>query len=378
MKIALKRTPEVIQMFNLMADNDYAKASSARQAFADFIQPALYNVIEADAVLGSFFKLNTYNWGFPSTIPLAPLFDIRQNDLIRVWSQPRAGGLVTSLQMNVDELPVMVHSLNSAVAFKLDYVRAARVDVVAAYLAWLGQEVLTRQELDSAAVLTTTAAQAQYINNAGNTGYQVLRTATQGTVTVQDFNKLATLMSRINRPNIGGTPKGASRSITTMVGSPEFLEVIKNSAFQPQNGTLTTSNTAIPSSDKFRDDIYNAAGNPSWYGTELVVVYDMGQGYAYNVLFGVAAGSNAYTGYGGSGTAVFSPGSEQVVFGIDRRRDFLARLAEIPAGKLDESATLQLVADNQWSNRSEEIGFFAKLREGRISVDGRSVVSLVY
>lgn len=375
MKFTLKPTPEVKAALKKMADRDPNVAMAARQSFAEFIQTPIYNVIEAEAVLGQFFSLQTYDYGTVSTIPLAPLYDIRQNDFIRVWSQHVAGGLTTAMNMNVDELVVMCYDLTSAVEFKLDYVRAARVDVVAAYLQWMAQEILFQQELSSANVLMGTAAQVQWINNNGTTGYQVLRSKTQGTVITQDFTALATLMSRVNRPNIGGTPRNASRALSTMIGSPEFLEVIKNSAFQPQNGTLSTSNTAIPSSDRFRDEIYFAAGNPSWYGTELVVVYDMGVNQRYNILFANYAGSNAYAGYNGAGTAVFSPGSEQVVLGINRGTEFLVRLAETQP---DTSAVLQVSADNQWSNRSKTVGFFANLKEGRISVDGRNVVSLIY
>jgi len=372
MKITLQKSPEVVAMFKLMASDDMMVAYKARQAFAAFIQGSIYNVIEAEAVLGQFFTPMTYDYGTPSTIPLAPLFDIRQSDFIRVWSQHVAGGLVSAQNMSVDEMPVMTHDLTSAVEFKLDYVRAARVDVVAAYLQWLAQEFLVRQELDSAAVLMTTAAQSQYVSKTGS-AYQVYRTKTQGAVTVQDFNALATLMSRVNTPNAGGTPRGASRAITSMVGSPEFLEVLKNSAFQPQNTQAST--TSIPSSDKFRDDIYDAASNPSWYGAELVTVYDMGLGYNYNILFGAAAGSNAYAGYAGNGTATFAPYNEQVVLAIDKRKQFLVKLAETSP---DSSDTVKVEADSQWSNRSKTIGFFASTREGRVSLDGRNVVAMCF
>ena len=335
MKITLNKTPEVVAMFKLMAHQDYSVAQKAREAFAAFIQQPIMDVIDAEAIIGSLYVTRTFDYGTPSTIPLAPLFDIRQRDFINVWSQARAGGLVTSQNMSVDELPVMTHDISSAVSFKLDYVRAARVDVVAAYLQWMAQEVLVQQELDSAAVLATTAAQTQYVAAGGNSAYQVLRSTTQGTVTVQDYNRLATLMSRVNRANIGGTPAGATRSITTLVGSPEFLEVIKNSAFQPQNSQAAT--TSIPSSDKFRDNIYDSVGNPSWYGTELMVVYDMGIQQNYNILFANAAGSTTYQGYNNGTPVAFSPGSEQVVWGIDKRKEFLVRLAQTAP---DSSATM--------------------------------------
>lgn len=372
MKIKIEKNPQVKAMFALMADKDYTTAQKAREAFAAFIQQPIMNVIESEAVLGNLFSTQTYDYGTPSSIPLAPLFDIRQSNYIKVWAQTRAGGLATSTNCDVSELMVMTYGLESAVAFKLDYIKAARVDVVAAYLQRMAQEVLYKQELNSATVLMTTAANAQFPNKS-STAYQVIRSQTQGTVVPQDVSKLTTLMSRVNSSWVGGTPVGSSRSITSLVGSPEFLEQIRNSAFQPVNSQAAT--TAIPSSDKFRDDIYNAVGNPSWYGSELICVYDMGVGYNYNILFGSAAGSNAYVGYAGNGTATFSPYNEQVVLGIDKRQEFLVRLVE---SNPTDSSTFTVGADNQWSNRSEEIGFWGRLREGRVSLDGRNVVALLY
>jgi hypothetical protein len=372
MKFTLKKTPEVVEMFRLMISKNIAEASAARSAFAASIQGAIYNTIEAEALLGQFFSQETYDYGTPATIPLATLWDIRQNNFLRVWSQHVAGGLVTATNMASDELPVMTHDLTSAVAFKQEYVRANRVNVVAEYLQWLAQEFLFKMELDRANVMMTTAAQTQWIDNAGTTKYQVMRTAAQDTITPQDFNKAATMLTRIGRPNIGGTSRNGARSLSTLLVSPEVIEKIKNSAFQPLNTQAAT--TAIPSSDKFRDSIYDAAGNPSWYGTELVVSLDLGVGYPYNIIFGNAAGSNAYTGYGGTGTAAFSPGSEQVAIGLNRGIESFKVLSEISP---ESNSTLTVEADNQWSNRAKEIGFFLSKREGLISVDARSSVAII-
>lgn len=370
MKIKIEKNPQVVAMFQLMADKNYSVAQPAREAFAATVQEPIMKAIESEAVLGNLFTTQSFTYGTPSTIDLAPMFDIKQADFIKVWSQVRAGGLATSQNMSVDELYVMTYALESAVSFKLDFLKAARVDNVAAYLQRMAQEVQYKQELNSAAVLTTTAANATY-SDKNTTKFQVIRSATQGVITPQDISKLTTLMSRVNSSWVGGTPRGAGRSITTLVTSPETLEQIRNSAFQ----NINSNGDAIPASDKFRDDIYNAVGNPTWYGSELVNVYDMGVGYHYNILFGNAAGSNAYAGYGGNGTATFSPFNEQVLFGIDKRQDFLIRLVEEDPFT---SSTFVVQADNQWSNRSEEMGMWGRVKEGRVSLDGRNIVSLVY
>ena len=374
MKITIDKTADNTKLLKLMADKDSSKAFAAREAFAAFITQPILNVIESEPVIGNLFTTWTYDYGTPSSIPLAPLFDIKNNDFIKVWAQTRPGGLATSSNSDVSELMVMTYGLQGAVSFPLNYLRAARVDVVAAYLQRLAQEFLYKQEANSFAVLGAVAAQSQYLAKGGNLGYQVIRSNTQSVVVPQDISALITLMNRVNSSWVGGTPAGAGRAITTLVGSPEFHQQIRNMAFEPLNTRLGTQ-YPLGGPDQFREDIYKAVGNPSIYGMELVIVYDMGQGYGYNIVFSQYAGTTAYQGFGGTGTAVFSPGSEQVVFGIDKRQDFLARLVETNP---DDGSTLSIKTDNQWSLRSEEIGFYGQLREGRVALDGRNVVSLIF
>lgn len=372
MKITIERNENNTKLLKLMANKDFLKAQEAREAFAAFITAPVLQVIESAPVIGSLFTTYTYDYGTPPSIPLAPLFDIKSNDFIRVWSQSRPGGLATSSNSSVDELMVMTYPLVGAVSFPLNYVRAARTDVVAAYLQRLSQEFLYKQEANSFAILGASVMQSTY-QNKGVASRQVIRSKTQGAVVPQDISALVTLMARVNSSWVGGTPAGASRAITTLVGSPEFLEQIRNMAFEPLN--TKNPSTSIPSSDKFRDDIYNAVGNPSIYGMELISVYDMGLGYPYNIVAGTYAGTTLYPGYAGVGTAQFSPGSEQLVIGVDRRREYLARLVE---SNPDDGSTLTVQTDNQFTNRAEEIGYYMKIREGRVALDGRSAVGLVF
>ncbi len=370
--ITIERTKDNAKMLRLMADKDYTKAMAAREAFAAFITPPVQQIIESAPVIGNMFATSTYDEGTVPSIPLAPLFDIKQPDFIKVWNQPRAGGLATSSNMDVSELMVMTYLLESAVSFRLDYVRNARVDVVAAYLERMAQEVLYKQEVNAWAILAASVMQSTYTpSNTNVATNQILRSQTQGTVIPQDVNRLITLMQRVNSSWVGGTPTGASHAITTLVGSPEFFEQIRNMAFQNVN----TNGVAIPSSDKFRDQIYDSGINPSFFGMELVTVYDMGKGYPYNIIAGTYAGATTYQGYAQTGTAVFSPGSEQLVVGINRRQKFLQRLVQADA---DTGATFSIQSDSQWTNRSETIGFFGRQRQGFVSVDGRNNVGLVF
>lgn len=373
-KITIEKNAANTKLFKLMADQrNMTEAVKAREAFAAFITQPTLQVIESSPVIGNLFTTSTYDYGTPASIPLDSLFDIKQADFLKVWSQSRPGGLASSQNMDVSELMVSTYALASAINFPLNYIRAARVDVVANYLQRAVQEFLYKQEANSFAVLGAVAAQGTYTTPLA-TPYQVLRSQTQGTVLPQDVSRLVTLMSRVNSSWVGGTPAGAGRSITTLVGSPELMEQIRNMAFQALNTNNT--NGALGGPEKFREDIYTSVGNPSIYGMELVNVYDMGVGQKYNMVFSNYAGSNAYPAYGqAAGTAVFSPGSEQVTLGIDKRQDFLARLVETNP---DDGSTLEVLSDNQWSNRSETIGYSMRLREGRVALDSRNVVSLVW
>lgn len=377
MKITIEKNAENTKLLKQMADRNLMKAMEAREAFAEFITQPILEVIESAPVIQSLFDTYTYDYGTPPSIPLAPLFDIKTNDFIRVWTQSRPGGLATSTNSDVSELMVMTYPLYGAVSFPLNYVRAARVDVVGAYLQRLAQEFLYKQEANSWAILAASVMQGNYTtpNSPSPTPKnQVIRSNTQGTVLPQDVSALVTLMSRVNSSWVGGTPAGATRAITTLVGSPEFMEEIRNMAFEPLN-TVLRNTYPLGGPESFRSEIYNAGNDASIYGMELISVYDMGQGYPYNIVAGTYAGSTAYQGYGGTGTAVFSPGSEQLVVGVDRRRPYLARLVE---SNPDDGSTLSVLTDNQWSNRAEEIGFWMKLREGRVALDARNVVGLLF
>lgn len=377
MKITLDKTKNNVQLLKLMGDTkNLAKANEAREAFAAFITTPILNIIESEPVIGNLFATWTYDYGTPPSIPLAPLFDIKTNSFVRVWAQARPGGLATSTNSDVSELMVMTYALESAVSFPLNYLRAARVDVVAAYLQRMAQEFLYKQEANSVAVLAAVAAQSTFLRNA-TTSTQVYRTVTQGAVVPQDVSKLITLMARVNSSWVGGTPSQGARAISTLVGSPEFMEQIRNMAFEPLNTRANTYPLGGPA--QFRDNIYSAGGNPSIYGMELIAVYDMGTfggvPYPYNNVFSVYAGATTYPGYNAGAAAAFSPGSEQVVFGIDRRQDFLARLIE---SNPDDGSTLSVQTDNQFSTRAETVGFYARIREGRVALDGRNVVALVF
>jgi hypothetical protein len=373
MNISIEKTKKNAAIFRKMADEeDFQGAMKARQAFAAFIRDPILEVIEAYPALQSLFTNYQYDYGTPSTIPLAPLFDIRDAGFVRVWAQSRPGGLATSSNSDVSELPVSTYGVESAVAFPLNFVRAARVDVIAAYLEHMSQNFLKKTETNSAVVISAMIAQTTY-QLRGTATRQVYRVATQGTIIPQDMNAVNRIMARVNTANIGGTPAGAARAVNKLVGSPEFVEKLRNTAFQALNTNNT--NGALGGPDQYRSEIYNAAGDLSWMGAQVVSLNDLGQNQPYNILFAAAGAGINFPGYAGGAAAAFAPGSEEVVYAFNTKVKSLARLTE---SNPDSGSTLRVLADNQFTNRAEELGFYAKMREGRVGLDGMGCVGLIF
>ncbi len=372
MNIEIQKTKKNSALLRQMASDDYLVAMKARSAFATYITEPVLQLIESDPVLQTLFFPYTYDYGTPSTIPLAPLFDIKDAGFVRVWAQSRPGGLSTSTNVDVSELPVITYGVEGAMALPLNFIRAARVDVLAAYLEHLAQNFLVKTEANSAAVLCAMVAQTTY-QLRGTATKQVYRTLNQGTVLPQDVSALERIMTRVNSSWVGGTPAGASRSITTLVGSPEFGEQLRNMVFEPLNNTLRGT-YPLAGPESMRTEMYQSP-NPSIYGMEIVIVNGLGINQAYNVVFANAATGLTYPGYNNGSAVGFSPGSEQVVFAVNRRVKSLAKLTETNP---DDGSTMKVLSDNQFSNRAEEIGFYAKMREGRVGLDGRGLLGMVY
>ncbi len=146
-------------------------------------------------------------------------------------------------------------------------------------------------------------------------------------------------------------------------------------AYQPQNtrsGAVTTSGaTSIAAPDAIRNEIFNAAGNVSFFGVELLNVLDMGVGQAYNTLFATAAGSTAI-----DGGAAFAPTTESVAWALSLRQNprALTRLVERSA---DTGGTLVTSPDDSYPMRSEKIAFVSKKRSGQVCLDSRNLAFIV-
>lgn len=372
MNIEIVKTKKNAALLRAMVSDNAVEAYAARIAFAAYITEPVQQIIAAAPVLQQFFANYTHEDGTPATVPMANLFDIRDAGFFPVWVQSRAGGLARSTNIDSSEIPVNTYERQGAISLKRSFLRAARTDVLGDYLEHLAQNFLVRSELDRAAVLADMAAKTTYKLKGADTR-QVYRTLTQGTVLPQDLNAVNRIMARVYTANIGGTSAGASRTLTHVAGSPEFVEEIRNWAWEALNNRNTGGALGAP--ERMRDGMYDDAGDPSILGAKLVTLNSLGQNEAYNILFAEAAGATTYAGYNNGAAVVFSPGSEECVYCIDKRVKGLVTLTTTDP---DTGAGLKVLPDDQFSSRSEEIGFFMKKREGHAGVSGRGLVTMVF
>lgn len=370
MKINIKRTPEQVELVKLMGSKDRTKAIAAMESFAGFIAPVVQTVIASQPTLSSLFKDLPYDEYSSPSIPLDLYYDVRDKNYINVWSQSIPGGLATQQTTGISELMIATYPLFSAVSFLKDYARQGRLDVVAKTLERMAQEVLFKQEQNAASVVMSALANAS-TTIAGTATYHIKRTNTANAIVLDDFNRLLTLAARINSSYTGGTPS-QTRGITDLIGSPEFVAKLRAMAYTPMH---TGSKSDIPATDSMRDAIYNGGGIPSFYGINVIQVFEMGVGYPWNALFDSYAGSTAYAGYADSGTAAFDGTADELVLGIDMAREVLVRPILTDS---ETTGTFTVLPDDQWVTRSEKVGFYGKLREGRVVLDDRALVGLVW
>lgn len=391
MKIVLKRTDEQVELIKALASKNREVAYEAQVALAEFIGPVLAEVINNAPTVSNLFTSLQFNSEDNPSIPLDLYYDIFDEDYIKVYSQSVAGGLPQNIvQPTASELKIATYRLDSAVAFDKKYAAKSRLDVVSKSFTRIAQEVMLKQERTSANLLMTALAAASTGNDAtAANNYHVFRTAAAGRFVLNDLNKLFTKIKRINASFVGGTPSGARRGLTDLIVSPEIVEELRGMAYNPINTKIapvvaaSTSNTAgnapVVATDEIRNQIFNQAGMPEFFGVSIMEILELGVGKKFNTIFDTVAGSTTYAdhysinAYGGSATA-FDGATEEIVIGLDRSRDALVRAVAVDS---DTGSEFNLVADDQYTLRQGKIGYFGALEEGRMVLDNRALVGLI-
>ena len=376
MKLKLKNTPEQVELVKALGSKDVAVAREAQEAFAAFIGPVIQKVIKPAATAGAIYSDVAYDEDDNPSYPLDLYYDQGAGH-VTVWSQSMAGGLPTSLTEGVKELKISTYRLDAAVSLLKKYARRSRLDVVSKALERMAQEVLLRQERNAWAVILKALANSNSSNStAANTGH-VMATNEESVFSVADISRLMTMMKRISASFANGTADPSdSFGLTDLYVSPEVLEQVRSFAYNPLN-TRNTSNGVMGLPDAVREDVWRGAGMSEIYGVTIHDLVELGISKKYNDLFGTFAQNGiAHTGSTviGAQSTNFATAADEILIGVDASKEaFIRPIAQ----NADSGATFTAVPDDQFAQRSDKVGFYGSLEEGRVCIDARAVAGLV-
>lgn len=366
MKIKLKETPEQIELVKAMASNNRATSEEAMQAFAAFISKVASKVLPQASTASTIYTDLPYNEDDAPSIPL-DLYYSENVGFIPVWSQSMAGGLPTALQAGMQELLVSTYRLDSAVSFLKKYARRGRMDVVAAGISRMLQEVLVKTDRNGWAVLLIALAQATT-----NGADHILQANTASILQLDDFNRLKTLQKRINQSWANGTPEVTeSGGLTDLYMSPEMTEQIRGFVYQPQNTRAvpnTDESTAVPLPDAMREAIFRSSGYAEIYNVAVHELNELGVSQKYNALFAQYAPASIAVGGG-----TFTNASDEIIVGVD----LVAGGFVSPIAKNADSGETFVTQPDEFHVRSEKLGFYGSVERGHAVIRGKSLCGLV-
>ena len=368
MKIQFEKNPEQIELIKALASENKTVAMEAQEAFAAFISDVVQQVLLQAGTASMIYRDVEFDEDDSPSIPLDLYYGLNEGH-ISVWSQTVGGGLPTNFVQGMQEMKVNTYRLDSAISMDKRYVRRARLDVVAAGLERMANEILVKQERNAWAVILKLLAEAST-----NGTQHVRRVGTAGTFQLDDMNKLWTLVRRLNSAYTGGTPQALqSRGLTDIFVSPEVKEQIRAFAYQPMNtrganGNATSATNGVALPDSIREDIYRAAGTNEIFGVTIHELLELGESRKYNDLFDTFAGS---TTFGGS---AFTSATDELILGIDASRNAFLRPVAIQS---ETRGQVRVLPDDQFLARSQKVGFYSYVEEGRVAVDARAAVGLI-
>lgn len=357
MKLRLKNTPEQIELVKAMGSRENSVAREANEAFAAFLGPVVAKVLMQASTASAIYTDLPFDEDDRPSIPLDLWYDGGEG-YVTTWSQTVAGGLPTSTVEGFAEMKVATYRLDSAVSFLKRYARRGRLDVVSKAVERMANEVLVKQERNAWAVALKTLAES---------GNVLDRNEATVTFSLDILNALMTQVKRINRSYAGGTTTDAY-GLTDIFVSPEVKQDIRSFAYQPVSITTTTDTlpagngglTNLP--DGVREDIYRGAGQQEIYGVTIHDLIELGPNQKYQTLF-----KEFYAG-------TFTVNTDELIVGLDLSKDAFVR----PVARQSESGgTFTALPDDQFVARSEKIGFYGFLEEGRACVDSRAVHGVV-
>lgn len=380
MKITIKRTEDQLALVKAMGSNNRDEAYEAQAAVADLMSPVINEVINNAQSIGNLFDTMTFGADDNPSIPLDLFYDITDEDFITVYSQQVAGGLPYSQVFPAhNELKFSTYTLDSAFAFDKKYVKKSRLDVVSKTFTRMAQEILLKQEKTAFNVLATALVRGDTKIGGGSAAYgnHIIGSTTENQFGLDDFNRLITRCKRISASFSGGTPVGGAKvGVTDLMVSPEMIQELRAMAYQPINTRQgnAVADRSIAGTDEFRNQLYAAAGLPSFYGINIIEILELGIDQRFNKIFDAIITANGATVVGGGNSGTFSQSADEVLIGIDRSRQSLVR--PVVLGE-DTSSEFSIMVDDQFTVRQNKVGYYGKLEEGRVCLDDRALVGII-
>jgi hypothetical protein len=202
---------------------------------------------------------------------------------------------------------------------------------------------------------------------------------------IDDLNKLFTKMKRVNSSWSGGTPAGARKALTDLLVSPEVVEQIRSMAYNPVSTvgaagaasaiTDGAGGAGIAATDAVRNSVFGQSGLTEFFGVAIMEVLELGVGKRFNDVFDTVAGTTDYLDHSSIvASSPFAGATEEIIVGLDRSRDAMIRAIAVDS---ETGSQFNLVADDQFSNRQQRIGYYGALEEGRMVLDNRALVGLI-
>lgn len=370
MRINLKNTPEQVELIKAMGSHDATTAREANEAFAAFLGPVVQRVLNQASTAGAVYTDAPYDEDDSPSYPL-DLYYADGDNVVTTFMQSIAGGLPTSHVEGMKELKIATYRLDSAVSLLKRYARRGRLDVVSKAVERMAQEILVKQERNAWAVILKALAEG---STGGNT--HTITSTTQNVFQLDDMNKLMTRIRRLNESFANGTADVSySNGLTDLYMSPEMVEQVRGFAYQPMNtragstgsGSDTSTSVALP--DSVREDVFRSAGAQELFGVNINELNELGVNKKYSTLFDTFTSGNI-----AHGSSAFDGTDDEIIVGLDNSRGAFIRPIALQHESGGQFVTLP---DDQFSARSEKIGFFGYLEEGRVCIDARAVAGIV-
>lgn len=379
MKISFNKTDEQVELIKAMGSKNKEVAAEAQEAFATLIAPAIGDAYNQADTTSFLYQELPFNEDDDPSFPLELFSDVSE-DFFTVWSQSSPEGLATNhIHHPTEEVKFNTYRLDSAASYQKKFARKARLNVVAKAIERIMQEVMVKSQRNAWSVVLAALAQAE-----SDGKKHVHRSETADVLSLQDFNNIKTYFSRLNKSFAGGTPAGGVNQATDMIVSPEVMAQMRAFAYNPINTKVANNLTptavnndgaggviALPEEE--RRKIFANAGIPEFYGVNLLELLEFGTDQVYNILFDEYSSGNV-TKFDGSGGASFNSTSDEVLIIVDATKDFAWRAV---AENEDMQSTFILQPDDQFTSRSEKIGFYGYTTEGRLITDTKALAGLV-